>query len=101
MIFDFEGLWNILKQAGYPGLILALVVLAFVYVGRFTHIFKTPTIRRWAAVVASMLFAGVEPGETLSAVVAAIGLVLSTGLHLLLEALLKGGKEVYVSRKKK
>ena len=86
MILSFSGLWEQLQAAGLPGVIVALAILAFVYAGSATDIFKTGNVRRLAAVVASLLFSGVEPGELQSAIVAAFGLVLSTLAHLVVEA---------------
>jgi hypothetical protein len=91
-MYNFDALWAVLEKASLPGAVVALAVLAFVYLGRFTDVFKTGTIRRWAAVLSALLFAGVEPGEVSSAVIAAVGLVLATLSNLFLEFLAKSVK---------
>ena len=79
--------WDTLKAAGPEGVLVSLLVLVFVYTGEFTDVFKGGTIKRWAAWVSSILFAGVRPGDEQAAVVAAIGIALSTLAHFGINAL--------------
>ena len=85
-MYSFDNLWLQLQAAGLPGAVIALAVLLFVYAGEFTSVFKSGLAKRVAAVLASALFAGLQPGEVQSALVAAVGLVLSTAAHWLIDA---------------
>ena len=86
---DFVQFFEVMKGAGLPGLVVGLAVLVFVYIGSFTGLFKTGLFKRLAVLASGLLFAGVEPGDLESAVVAAIGLVVATGGKLLIDAVSK------------
>ncbi len=75
---EWNVFFDLLKDAGPAGMIVGLLVLLFVYAGEFTDVFNSGKIKRWAAVLASTLFAGVEPGNTEAAVTGALGLVVAT-----------------------
>jgi hypothetical protein len=77
-LMDWNTIFEMLKASGPGGLIVGLLVLVFVYVGTFTDVFKTGVFKRWAAVLSSVLFAGVRPGEVESAITAAMGLAFAT-----------------------
>jgi hypothetical protein len=94
---DWNALWELLKAAGPAGVGVGLLVLGFVYFGTFTDVFKTGTLKRLAAMASTLLFAGVKPGDVESAVVAALGLCVATGLKLLVDAIIK----IVAERKKK
>ncbi len=85
---DWSSVWESLQAAGWPGVVVGLLVLVFVFLGEFTNVFKGGTLKRLAAVISSYLFAGVRPGDEQSALVGAIGLVLATIGHLLYDAIM-------------
>ena len=82
---SFPELFELLKEAGLPGLVIGLAVLLLVYVLAFTDLLKVGWMKRAAAVIASYLFAGVDDVE--SAFTGAIALVFSTFAAWLIEAI--------------
>ncbi len=82
---DWTAIFDLLKASGPGGLIVGLLVLAFVYLGTFTDVFKSGVLKRWAAILSSALFAGLRPGEVESAITAAMGLVFATLAKLFLD----------------
>ncbi|RLD07696.1 MAG: hypothetical protein DRI32_00395 [Chloroflexi bacterium] len=93
--------WNIffdlLKDAGPAGMIVGVLVLLFVYAGEFTDVFQSGNLKRWAAVGAATLFAGVEPGNAEAAITGALGLLIATGFKMAIDALM----HLYIENKKK
>ena len=88
MLFDLQSLWNVILQAGPQGSVIGLAVLSLVYLLGFTDLFKSGTAKRFAVVVASALFAGLQPGEVQSAVVAALAMSVSTVGKLLIDVVI-------------
>ncbi len=82
---EWNVLFELLKEAGPAGMIVGVLVLLFVYAGTFTDVFKTGQWKRWASVIASYLFAGVEPGNSEAAMTGAIGLAVATLLKFLVD----------------
>jgi predicted TIM-barrel enzyme len=82
---DWNALWELLQAAGPAGAGVGLLVLAFVYIGTATDVFKNGTLKRVAALASAVLFSGVEPGNVESAITAAIGIAVATGLKLLID----------------
>ena len=78
--------WNtilpLLQQVGPAGLLVGFVVLCTVYVLEYTTVLNSPIAKRWAAVILSVLFAGVPAAGVPAALTAAIGLLASTLVHL-------------------
>lgn len=83
----FPELFEVLKTAGYPGLVVGLAVLVAVYALAFFDLLKVGWMKRLAAVVASYLFAGVEDVD--SAFIGFVGLIVSTGLAWVIDAIKK------------
>lgn len=86
--FDWGSIWPLVSSAGLPGLLVALVVLVFVFLGDMTDVFPNGTFKRIAAIVASFLFAGAQGGQLLNVMTAAIAIVASTLLKMLLDKLI-------------
>lgn len=86
-MFDWNSLWPLLQAAGLPGLLVGLVVLLFVFLGDMTNVFPNGTFKRIAAILASVLFAGAQSGQLFPIVTAAIALISSTLLKMLLDKL--------------
>ena len=40
MAFSWDNLWPMIQAAGLPGIVIALVVLVFVFVAEFTDLLK-------------------------------------------------------------
>jgi hypothetical protein len=98
VLLDWESLWPQLQAAGWPGVVTGLAVLVIVYLLAFTDLLKAGWMKRTAVLVLSYLFAGVAPGEVQNALVAAISMVVSTGLKLLLDAIARGIRAEYSAR---
>ena len=82
---EFAQLFELLKDAGLPGLAVGLLVLIVVYILSFTELLKVGWMKRLAAVALTYLFAGVEDVE--SGLVGAIALIVATGIKLGLDAI--------------
>lgn len=85
-MFSFESLKVLLIDAGLPGAVIGVLVLGLVYVLGFTNLLNSPALKRGAVIVASFFFAGVEPGEVKSAVIAGLAMLISTAGKLLIDA---------------
>lgn len=96
----WDQVWGLLQAAGLPGLLIGVLVLVFVFIGDFTNVFPSGTYKRIAVYLASILFAGVQPGQELQAVTAAIAIASSTLLKLLLDALIALAKAQQAARAK-
>lgn len=88
MLLSFQSFWDAIVSAGPQGLVGGVAVLGLVYLLGFTDLFKAGVAKRFAVVVASLLFAGVEPGEVQSSLVAALSMGVSTLGKLLIDAVL-------------
>lgn len=98
---DFSTLFEALKVAGLPGLVLGVAVCAFVYVGEFTGLLKNGWMKRLAVVLGSVLFSGLQAGEVFSALTAAIAALVAGLIKLGIDAGTAGIKAVMAERKAK
>lgn len=100
-MFDWNSLWSMLQAAGLPGVVVAVVVLALVYVLSATDLLKNGTLKRLAVAVLSILFAGYQPGDQKAALVAAIGATLATLAKLVIDIVIAGLSKYVADQKAK
>lgn len=74
---------------GLAGIFVGIVVLVAIYLLKFTEVLKAPWMRRLAAVVLPVLLSGVRVGDSKDSLIALIGVLVASLLHLLLDSLLK------------
>lgn len=86
---SIDQLLVLANAAGVPGLILAVIVLLFVYVAKWSGLVKDGTWARFANIALALLFAGVEAGNQEAAVTAAIGAILAGLFYEIIEAVQK------------
>ena len=87
MALNWDSVWPLIEAAGPAGLVIALLVLAFVFLAEFSDLLKNGMLRRIAVVVLSFLFAGAPNGDVSEALKFAIGAVVATLGKLVVDAL--------------
>ena len=84
---EYQQFLELAKAAGVPGLILAAVILLLVYVAKWGGLVKNGNWARFINFGLAFLLAGVKIGNQETALVAAIGSVLSALAYETIEAI--------------
>ena len=88
-MMTFPELLALLQSVGLPALIVALAILALVYIARYSKLLPTGNWARAANIVLAFLLTGAGIGDSEAGLTAALASVFAALLHEIVEAITK------------
>lgn len=82
---NLDQFFELAKAHGPEGFVVALLVLGFIYVAKFSGLVKGGNMARWANVILSVVFGGFQFGNDESAFVTVIASIVSALLFTLMQ----------------